>query len=108
MKKILLAFFLPGSIFLYAQTTTKDYTIQLNVSVQQTPPSLTFQWAQDTSSNNYSVSRKLKDATSWTLIASGLPDTTTQFTDLNLSIGDAYEYRFVRNYSNYSATTYTY
>src|SRR6185436_19066593 len=37
-----------------------------------------------------------------------LADTTTQFTDLNVAVGDAYEYRIVRNYTNYSATTYTY
>jgi hypothetical protein len=108
MKKPLLFCFLVFSVTLFAQTTTKDYTIQLKVSVQESPAALVFQWAQDTTALNYSVSRKLKDATSWTLIASGLPDTTTQFTDLNLSIGDAFEYRFVRNYSNYSSTTYTY
>src|SRR6188768_2197779 len=106
MKKTLLSSFLLFSISLFAQTTTKDYTIQLNVSVQETPPALVFHWPLDTASVYYSVSRKLKDAATWTQVAANLPDTTTQFIDLNLSPGDAYEYRFVKNNSNYSATTY--
>ena len=108
MKKLLLLFVNLISISAFAQTTTKDYTIQLNVSVQETPPALIFQWQQDTAAVSYTVSRKLKDAQVWTVIAAGLSDTTTQFADQSLSIGDAFEYRFVKTMASYSATTYTY
>ena len=107
MKKLLLPTFFLNCICLFAQTT-KDYTMQIKISVQETPPSLLFQWEQDTTATSYTVSRKLKDATSWTTIAAGLSDTTTQFTDQNIATGDAYEYRFVKNRPTFSGTAYTY
>jgi hypothetical protein len=107
MKNILLFFFVLTSIFSGAQTA-EDYTIQVNVTVQESPPALVFQWPQDTLAVSYSISRKLKDGPVWTVIASGLSDTTTQFTDQNISAGDAFEYRFVKIMQAYSATSYTY
>jgi hypothetical protein len=107
MKNILIFFFALSSIFCEAQTT-KDYTIQVNVTVQESPPALTFQWPLDTSAVNYTVNRKLKSATTWSTIAAGLPDTTTQFTDQNIATGDAFEYRFVKYMATYTAYAYTY
>jgi len=88
MKKTLLLFFAFISVFSRAQTT-KDYTIQVRVTIQESPTALVFQWAQDTNAVSYTIGRKLKDATTWTTIAAGLPDTTSQFIDLNVAVGDA-------------------
>jgi hypothetical protein len=108
MKKLLLFFIFILCIYFSPGQSSEDYTIQLNVTVQESPPSLLFKWPQDTSCLSYNVGRKLRDATSWTTLATGLADTTTQFIDPNLNMGDAYEYRFTKACSSYSAFTYTY
>jgi len=107
MKYTLIFFFVLTSIFSGAQTT-EDYTIQVNVTVQESPPALTFQWPLDTAAVNYTVSRKLKGGITWSTIAAGLSDTTTQFTDQNVAAGNAFEYRFVKYMATYTAYAYTY
>jgi hypothetical protein len=108
MKKLLPLFFILNFCFVFSQTTTRDYTLQIKVTVKDSPPALLFQWDQDTSAVNYTISRKLKDATSWTVIAGSLPDTTSQFTDQNISPGNAYEYRFQKSNATYNSYAYTY
>ena len=87
--------------------TSEDYTLQVNTTVQSSPPKITFHWPLDTSANHYVISRKLKTASAWTPVALNIPNTATQWTDSNLVIGNAFEYRIIKS-ASLNATTYVY
>ena len=53
----------------------KDYAVMINATVQTSPAKITLDWIQDGDGTptNYMVYRKLKNATSWTLLTT-LPE----------------------------------
>jgi hypothetical protein len=72
------------------------YAVQVSATVQTSPARITLSWPQDQNgANSYTVYRKAKDDTSW---GSGttLSGSTLSYTDNNVSVGSAYEYRVVK------------
>jgi hypothetical protein len=103
---LFVAIFAAGNCF---AAQTKDYAVQISAAVQTSPAKITLSWVQDTAGvpTNYTVSRKLKDETSWNLLATLSGDTLT-YDDTNVSAGSAYEYRVIRTASDHRGYGYIY
>jgi hypothetical protein len=88
---------------------TKDYAVQISATVQTSPAKITLNWVQDTSGvpTNYTVSRKLKNETSWNILAT-LSGATLSYDDNNVSSGNTYEYKIMRAMSDHSGYGYIY
>ncbi len=91
----------------YAQTTA-DLTVQISATVQASPAQITLHWPQDPAATSYAVYRKAAGAVGWgsTLATLGAADTT--FTDPNVAVGDAWEYRISKTATGYSGLGYCY
>jgi PKD repeat protein len=92
---------------LYSQSS-KDAAVELWVQVQTSPPTVTLNWVGNGTTNNYSISKKLKTSATWTVISSTNPGSITQYIDNTVTAGTNYEYRVIRagtsgtvNYSGY-------
>jgi hypothetical protein len=73
-----------------------QYAVDLSSSVQAAPPQIRLNWSQDLNANGYTIARKAPGATSWTALTS-LPATANGYTDGNVTLGSAFEYRVVKN-----------
>ncbi len=73
--------------------------VELWANVQASPPTVTLNWVANPGATAYTVARKLKGATTWSTLASGLSGTLTQFVDNTVSVGTNYEYRVIRSSS---------
>ena len=77
--------------------STWVYTVQINATVQTSPPRITLTWLQDQyGANSYTIYRKGQSDTSW---GSGttLSGSTTSFVDNNVVVGGTYEYQIVKS-----------
>ena len=108
MKKITAIFYL---LFLFAQTLPAqspiDYTVQVSVQVQESPPQITLSWPLNAGASSYSIGRKSPSATSFTLIAS-LPGDSISYTDTNVTPGAGYEYQVYRAGTTAAGESYVY
>jgi hypothetical protein len=73
-----------------------DYTVRLSAAVATNPPTITLTWPADPNATGYDVFRKLRDDEAWG-IGVGLAGTATQFVDMNVTVGGAYEYKVTKN-----------
>ncbi len=97
MKKYLFSIVLSVStIFVIAQST-KDAAVEIWAKVQAAPPTVTLNWVGNGTTNNYAIAKKLKTASTWSNIATGLSGTTTSYVDNNVTVGTNYEYRIIRS-----------
>ena len=83
-----------------------DAAVQINASVQNSPPQILLSWSGNSTTVQYQVYRKLKSATLWGSPLASLSGTVNQFSDANVQIGSSYEYRIVRSGSNYTGYGY--
>lgn len=74
-------------------------------TVQASPPQITLNWLSSATTTNYTVARKLKTASVWTTLTS-LNGSSTQYIDNTVFNGVQYEYRVLRNGSNYTGYGY--
>src|ERR1041384_3685240 len=74
-----------------------DYSVQVSSAVQTSPAKITLSWPQDTiaAPSSYTVYRKAPSDTSWGA-GTTLSGSTTSYTDTNVTVGTAYEYRVVK------------
>lgn len=75
--------------FLPAQST-QDTVVLVEVSVSDSPPSIELLWPAGAATT---VSRKGLAAAAWTVLTNNLPGTAAGYTDTNVTVGSAYEYR---------------
>jgi hypothetical protein len=86
---------------LLLQTVDADqtfvYAVQLSAAVFTAPPRITLSWQPDPFGvDTYSVYRKTQPATDWGAPVANLPGSALNYTDTNVSIGEAYEYQVVK------------
>lgn len=105
MKNILCSFLILISLQCAAQTSA-DVTFQISTLTTVSPPSVALTWRKAMNVTGYNVSRKLRNAATWTSIANNLPVNDTFFTDNTVMPGIGYEYR-VSNAAQ-SVTGYVY
>lgn len=107
MKKLLPLFLCLFATTLIKAQTPQQAAVELWANVQVSPPTVTLNWVGQTSTN-YSISKKLKTASTWTSVATGLSGTTTSFVDNNVSVGTSYEYLVMRTAPTLSYNGYGY
>lgn len=92
--------------FIAAAQSPKDCSVELWAAVQSSPAQVTLNWLANGTTTNYAVARKLKTAAAWSVLAPTLPGGATQYVDNTVSTGVEYEYRVVRNGTNYTGYGY--
>lgn len=81
-----------------AQTPGQDKSVLLSATVQNNPAQITLNWPAISGATSFTIYRKNKSAINWgTAVATGLPGTTTTWTDNNVQVGEAYEYRVLKS-----------
>ncbi|MEQ9062714.1 MAG: T9SS type A sorting domain-containing protein [Vicingaceae bacterium] len=98
MKKLLIAVIALPLMSLAQQA--KDYSVLLTATVTTNPPSIVLKWPQSTS-QSYTVYRKLKSSNSFGSALANLSASDSIFIDTAVSVGESYEYRLRKQGSNY-------
>ena len=87
---------------------TWDPAVQVSAAVQSSPAKITLSWPQDTNGtpSSYTIYRRSPSSTDW---GSGttISGASTSYTDTNVSVGTAYEYRIAKagSYTGYGYIT---
>src|ERR1051325_4087702 len=81
-----------------AQSTPRDYAVEVTASIMTAPPQVHLQWPADVNASSYAVSRKLPSATTWTSLTT-LAGSASGYTDGNVTVGSSFEYRVVKTFS---------
>ncbi len=103
---VALLFCLCGVESTRAQLTPRQYAVEVSAAIQTAPPQVSLQWPLDANATSYTLSRKLLTATSWTTLTT-LAANSTGYTDGNVAVGGAYEYR-VKKATTLGITAYGY
>jgi hypothetical protein len=117
---------LTGMLILFAwQLSAQNYSFNFNTNGQRVclatstvnlnTPAVTIQLldASQNTSDSVFIYRRPFNTTSWNLVAGPLPPNTTTWQDVNVNLGEIWEYQIKRkntwtyNNSNYDATGYT-
>lgn len=77
-----------------ADIPPKRFAVQLSAVVQESPPKISLVWPGDTS-NGYQVSRRTLDS-GWSVLGN-LGGGSTSFDDSNVTVGNRYEYKVVKD-----------
>src|SRR5436190_19454355 len=86
----------------------RDYAVEITAQTQKNPPQIQLQWHAADDGAGYTVARKSKESSNWSSLAS-LPASTTSYTDNNVSVGQGYEYRVLKNpLPDYGGSGYIY
>ncbi|MBL7898766.1 MAG: T9SS type A sorting domain-containing protein [Crocinitomicaceae bacterium] len=85
--------FLVGGFKLAAQPFGDSLSIKAEATVNASAPSITLNWPADDDANEFFIYRKNKGATSWGPALATLPSTTTNYTDLTVSVNTLYDYK---------------
>ncbi|HEX5625317.1 MAG TPA: hypothetical protein VFX48_04810, partial [Saprospiraceae bacterium] len=105
---LLLGFTFFSSGILLSQNWSIKSSVQLWVETSETPASITLNWVKDPDATNYYVYRKAKTATTWGNFIANVSKDSSRYTDLNVEVGKAYEYRVSRVSSVINAFGYVY
>ena len=79
-----------------AQTAGLDESILASAEVFENPAKIKLIWKNTLACQSYQVYRKLKTDLDFALVATGLPDTATSWTDNSVEKGIEYEYKIRR------------
>lgn len=80
-----------------AQSSSQRSAVRMGATVTSTPRAITLNWVPESGSTGYSVFRKVPGAAAWGSAVVTLPGTATTWTDANVSVGAAYDYKVVRS-----------
>ena len=86
------------TLSLSAQTLSQKASVLVSATVSASPATITLNWSSFSGSTGFTISRKLKSATSWTQIGTA-GGGATQFVDNNVTVGEYYEYKVDRSAS---------
>lgn len=83
-----------------AQTFGQNYSVQLTVQTQKTPPSITLNWVAKSGATAYTIYRRLDVQSGWTAVGNA-GNSATSWTDTNVAVGSRYEYQVYANSGAY-------
>ncbi len=106
MKKILLILLCCLSFNYFKAQVAADAAVQLSVSTQASPASITLHWTTNAASNQYQIWRKLKTAVTWGAMLAAVQGSVTQYTDNTVVAGQNYEYKVSRVATGYTGFGY--
>lgn len=86
---------------------SKDYTVQIKLSVQKSPLRFTLLWNKAAAATQYKVFSKTPDALAWTELAT-LSASDTTYTDATVTAGVPVEYQVVKLTPTYNGYGYLY
>jgi hypothetical protein len=86
---------------------SKDYTVQIKLSVQKSPLRFTLLWNKAAAATQYKVFSKTPDALAWTELAT-LTASDTTYTDATVTAGVPVEYQVVKFTPTYNGYGYLY
>src|SRR5215470_10966927 len=86
---------------------TWEFSVQASATTQTNPAQITLSWPQDTylQPKSYQVYRKSPGSSSWGT-GTTLPGIATNYTDTQVALGTAYEYRIVKSTAQYTGYGY--
>jgi hypothetical protein len=93
------------NISLYSQSC-QDASVELNAEISTNPPSITLHWMSNSSTTQYTVTRKLKVSGNWPAPIATLQGDATAYTDTLVNVGTSYEYRLIRTGNTYTGYGY--
>ena len=106
MKRSTLALWgLVCTLGLSAQTPSQRSSVLVSATVSASPASITLNWSPFSGSTGFTISRKLKSATSWTQLGTAA-GSATQYVDNSVAVGEYYEYKVDRSASAGSGVGY--
>ncbi len=76
-------------------------SVIIHAEIQTDPPAITLKWVEDTQNSGYTIHRKGKDNISWASAKGNAMPFETSWTDTNVVVGEAYEYRIQKNLAGY-------
>ncbi len=85
----------------------KEYAVLLTATSSNAPPQITIDWVPDPSALTYNVDRKLKSVVNWTSLTS-VPVNANTYTDFNVNVGEAWEYRVTKTTPQLTGYGYIY
>ena len=88
-----------------AAVDAQDYSVPATARVSRTGPLIKLNWPADLKALEYVVSRRASGEKSW-VAAPALDGSATSYIDRKVKVGEAYEYRIVKN-AREGATSYT-
>ena len=101
----MIIFFLLGAYQGFSQTP-RDFAVELSAEIQETPSRITLQWPS-TNASQIKIYRKIdKNNKTFSIPVATIAGSETQYVDNSVEIGQEYEYRVEKEYSNYSANGY--
>lgn len=71
----------------------RNRTVRINTTVSEAPPSITLSFQKFTDATQLEVYRKLKEEKSWGVVYETLSTGDSSFTDTDVKLGEAYEYK---------------
>jgi fibronectin type 3 domain-containing protein len=91
-------------------TNIANYLVQLQATVQESPPQITIEWPRESSGGitSYDIYRKSATSTSWGTVLSTMASTTTSYVDTDVVVGQGYEYRVVKTSTTTTGKGYIY
>ncbi len=107
MKRSLNLFFavlLIAGVAIPLQASPRDYSVEISVSIQETPPQIDFTWPGDPDAAQYRVFRKGIGDVTWGDAIAIIDGDATTYSDSNVSVGEAYEYSFRKTEGIISST----
>lgn len=91
-----------------AEISPKYYAVEASVSVQESPARITLSWPSDPRATGYTIHRKAPGSDAWGPKAT-LPGNALSYTDSDIGVGAAYEYRISKTTSlGYQGFAYVY
>src|SRR5215471_20137392 len=77
--------------------STFVYAVQISAQVQASPPQITLNWEPDPYGvTSYTIYRKAKTDTVWGAPLAYLSGDNTNYTDVTVALGAAYEYQIIK------------
>lgn len=107
MKKIGTCVFLFFTFSVIAQSAI-DKVINIKVVPQIAPAKITLLWNPKITATGYTISRKLRDETSWALLATNTSNADTTYADNTINLSTGYEYKVNTIGGSVDAFGYTY
>ncbi len=85
-------------------SATEHYAVQVSAVAEENPPSLKFSWPSDDYAIHYYIFKKSPADTTWREPIATLDGNATEFTDYNISVGEAFEYGFYKSLHHHKHT----
>jgi len=94
------------SLNLVHAQSCQDASVELNADVQNNPPRITLHWVPNANATQYTITRKLKNSSSWGATLATFNGDVNSFTDTAVLVGSSYEYRVIRSAASYTGYGY--